>query len=99
MRRRYGKEKLTEFFSRVSIRSTIYLYFTISALTALILMGFRSGRLVGPDDGGHPGGKPDDAGSGKPFGEIPTPVPLWKLSDSLYYDVIKECGSFHGEYP
>ena len=37
-----AKKKLTEFFSRVSIRSTIYLYFTISALTALILMGFRS---------------------------------------------------------
>ena len=43
-----AKKKLTEFFSRVSIRSTIYLYFTISALTALILMGISFyGRLVG----------------------------------------------------
>ena len=44
----WQRKKLTEFFSRVSIRSTIYLYFTISALTALILMGISFyGRLVG----------------------------------------------------
>ena len=38
---------LSERFSRVSIRSIIYLYFTISALTALVLMGISFyGRLV-----------------------------------------------------
>ena len=101
MRRRYGKEKLTEFFSRVSIRSTIYLYFTISALTALILMGISFyGRLVGQMTAAI------QEENQTMLAQVNHSVDsylrtIMKLSDSLYYDVIKNADlsteSIHNE--
>ena len=82
-----AKTKLTEYFSRVSIRSTIYLYFTISALTALILMGISFyGRLVGQMTAAI------QEENQTMLAQVNHSVDsylrtIMKLSDSLYYDV------------
>ena len=96
-----AKKKLTEFFSRVSIRSTIYLYFTISALTALILMGISFyGRLVGQMTAAI------QEENQTMLAQVNHSVDsylrtIMKLSDSLYYDVIKNADlsteSIHNE--
>ena len=96
-----AKQKLTEFFSRVSIRSTIYLYFTISALTALILMGISFyGRLVGQMTAAI------QEENQTMLAQVNHSVDsylrtIMKLSDSLYYDVIKNADlsteSIHNE--
>lgn len=96
-----GKKKITELLGRASIRSTIYLYFTISALTALVFMGISFyGRLVGQMT----------AAIQEENQTMLTQVnhsvdsylrTIMKLSDSLYYDVIKNAdlskGSIHNE--
>ena len=92
---------LSERFSRVSIRSIIYLYFTISALTALVLMGISSyGRLVSQMT------SVIQEENQTMLAQVNHSVDsylrtIMKLSDSLYYDVIKNADlsdeSIHSE--
>lgn len=84
-----ARKKVEELLSRVSIRSIIYLYFTISALTALILMGISFyGRLVGQMTAAI------QEENQTMLAQVNHSVDsylrtIMKLSDSLYYDVIK----------
>ena len=92
---------LSERFSRVSIRSIIYLYFTISALTALVLMGISFyGRLVSQMT------SVIQEENQTMLAQVNHSVDsylrtIMKLSDSLYYDVIKNADlsdeSIHSE--
>lgn len=84
-----AKKKLTEFLGRVSIRSTIYLYFTVSALTALILMGISFyGRLVGQMTAAI------QEENQTMLAQVDRYVDSYlrnvmKMSDTIFYDVIK----------
>ena len=95
------KKKWSDLPGRVSIRSTIYLYFTISALTALILMGISFyGRLVNQMTAAI------QEENQTMLAQVNHSVDsylrtIMKLSDSLYYDVIKNADlsqeSIHSE--
>ncbi len=84
-----GKKKITEYFGRFSIRSTIFLYFTISALTALILMGISFyGRLMNQMTAAIQ----EENQTILAQAELSVDTYLrtvMKLSDTLFYDVIK----------
>lgn len=84
-----ARKKLTEFLGRVSIRSTIYLYFTISALAALVLMGISFyGRLVGQMTSAI------QEENQTMLAQVDRYVDSYlrnvmKMSDTIFYDVIK----------
>lgn len=83
------KKKLEEFLGRVSIRSTIYLYFTVSALAALVLMGISFyGRLVGQMTAAI------QEENQTMLAQVDRYVDSYlrnvmKMSDTIFYDVIK----------
>lgn len=82
-------KKQVGLFSRVSIRSSIYLYFTVTALIALILLGVSLyGRLVGQM------AAVIQEENQTMLTQVNHSVDSWlrtimKLSDSIYYGVIK----------
>ncbi len=84
-----AKPKKSDFFQRISIRDTIFIYFTVSALVMFLLIGVSVyGRLD----------RPLSATMQKENQALINQVNLsldaylrtvMKLSDSLYYGVIK----------
>ena len=63
-----AKQKKSDFFQRVSIRNTIFIYFTVSALVMLLLVGVSIYGAAGRAAFGcGTKRKPDSDQSGKPF--------------------------------
>lgn len=84
-----AKQKKSDFFQRVSIRNTIFIYFTVSALVMFLLIGVSVyGRLR--DQLSDTVSKENQTVINQVKYSVDTYLrTIMKLSDSLYYGVIK----------
>lgn len=84
-----AKQKKSDFFQRVSIRNTIFIYFTVSALVMFLLIGVSVyGRLTGQLSATIR--KENQTVINQVNISLDTYLrTIMKLSDSLYYGVIK----------
>ncbi len=84
-----AEPKKSDFFQRVSIRNTIFIYFTVSALVMFLLIGVSIyGRLMGQVSATIQ--KENQTVIGQVNLSMDTYLrTIMKLSDSLYYGVIK----------